>query len=314
MSELDIAVKEYLTVRRALGFKLHNEGKLLYDFVRFIGKQRMPFVTINLAVQWAMQPKEAQPAWWAKRLSMVRSFAKYQNAKDQRTEIPPQQLLPYRYHRTSPYIYNDLEIHKIIDAAKQLLSKKGLRPHTYSTLFGLLAVTGMRLKEAISLTRRDVNLTNGIITIVETKFRKSRLLPIHASTQSALGQYENLRNCLFPNPIDPNFLISDLGTRLNASTVRYTFVQISCRIGLRKPSKSHGYGPRLHDFRHAFAVRTLLNWYRSDINVEQQMPKLATYLGHTHVNDTYWYLTGIPELLRLAVRRLENKKEDYCHE
>jgi len=314
MSELDIAVKEYLTVRRALGFKLHNEGKLLYDFVRFIEKQGRPFITVNLAVQWAMQPKDAQPAWWAKRLSMVRSFTKYQNAKDQRTEIPPQQLLPYRYHRTSPYIYTDLEINKLIKAAKQLLSKKGLRPHTYSTLIGLLAVTGMRLKEAINLTCRNVNLTDGIITIVETKFRKSRLLPIHASTQSALGQYENLRNCLFPNPIDPNFLISDLGTRLNASTVRYTFVKISCRIGLRKSSKSHGYGPRLHNFRHAFAVRTLLSWYRSDVNVEQQMPKLATYLGHTHVNDTYWYLTGIPELLRLAVRRLENKREDYCCE
>ena len=314
MSELDIAVEEYLTIRRALGFKLQDEGGLLHDFARFIEKQGISFITVNLAMRWAMQPKDVQPAWWAKRLSMVRSFTKYQNAKDQRTEIPPQQLLPYRYRRTSPYIYSDLEIHKIIDAAKQLLSKKGLRPHTYSTLFGLLAVTGMRLKEAINLTRRDVDLTNGIITIVETKFRKSRLLPIHASTQRALGQYENLRNCLFFNPIDPNFFISDLGTRLNASTVRYTFVQISCRIGLRKPSKSHGYGPRLHDFRHAFAVRTLLNWYRSDINVEQQMPKLATYLGHTHVNDTYWYLTGIPELLQLAVRRLENKTEDYCHE
>lgn len=314
MSELDIAVEEYLTVRRALGFKLHNEGKLLYDLARFIEKQGMSFITTNLAMQWAMQPKDAQPAWWAKRLSMVRLFAKYQNAKDQRTEIPPQQLLPYRYRRTSPYIYSDLEIYKLIEAAKQLLSKKGLRPHTYSTLFGLLSITGMRLREAINLTRRDVNLTDGIITIVETKFKKSRLLPIHASAQSVLGQYENLRNCLFPNPIDPNFLISDRGTQLNACTVRYTFVRISRQIGLRKPSKSHGHGPRLHDLRHAFAVRTLLNWYRSDVNVEQQISKLATYLGHTHVNDTYWYLTGIPELLRLVVRRLENDKEDYCHE
>jgi len=314
MSELDIAVEEYLTVRRALGFKLQDEGKLLHDFVHFIEKQGMSFITTNLAMQWAMQPIDAQPAWWAKRLSMIRLFAKYQNAKDQRTEIPPQQLLPYRYRRTTPYIYSDLEIHKLIEAAKQLLPEKGLRPHTYSTLFGLLAVTGMRLREAINLTNEDVNLADGIVTIVETKFRKSRLLPIHASTRSVLGQYETLRNRLFPNPIDPNFLISDRGIRLNACTVRYTFVRISCQIGLRKPSKSHGFGPRLYDLRHAFTVRTLLNWYRSDVNVEQQMPKLATYLGHTHVNDTYWYLTGIPELLLLAVRRLENSKEDYCHE
>ena len=161
------------------------------------------------------------------------------------------------------------------------------------------------MRESIRLKCEDVDFENGVLTIKDTKFGKSRLVPIHPSTQCALEQYESKRNQMYPNPIDPNFFISDRATRLTGCIVRYTFVKLSRQIGLRAASDSHG--PRLHDFRHTFSVRTILNWYRSGVDVERQIPKLATYLGHTHVSDTYWYLSAVPELMQLAAMRLEQK-------
>lgn len=305
MSELHTALEEYLAVCRALGFQLREEERALHNFVLFVEQEGASFITVDLALRWAMQPKNVLPAWWTKRLSMVRLFARYRSAEDPRTEIPPQGLLPHRYHRKTPYIYNDEEISRLIETAKQLQPATGLRPHTYSTLFGLLAVTGMRMRESIQLDRGDVDLTNGILTIHQTKFGKSRLVPIQPSTQLVLQQYESQRNRICSNPQDPSFFVSDHGTRLTGWTVRHTFVNVSCQIGLREPAKSHGHGPRLHDLRHAFAVRTIMNWYRAGLDVEQEMPKLATYLGHTHVNDTYWYLSAVPELMQLVTMRLE---------
>ena len=304
MSELQTALKDYLAIRRQLGFKLCDEESLLTKFIMFIEQQDASFITRDLALSWAMQPKNVLPAWWAKRLSMVRGFAQYLSAGDTRTEIPPQGLLPYRYRRRLPYIYRDEEIRQLIEAAQQLPSLIGLRRYTYSTLFGLIAVTGMRMRESIRLKCEDVDLKNGILTINDTKFGKSRLVPIHGSTQRALERYECQRNQIYPNPIDPSFFLSDQGGRLTYWIVRHTFVKLSRQIGLRANSDS--FGPRLHDFRHTFAVRTILNWYRSGIDVERQIPMLATYLGHTHVSDTYWYLSAVPELMQLAAKRLES--------
>ncbi len=303
MSELDTALQEYLTLRRQLGFKLRDEGAVLPEFVLFLQREGASFITRDLALRWAMQPDKALPAWWARRLSMVRRFAQYQRAADPRTEVPPQGLLPHRYHRKAPHIYRDEEINQLTEAATTLPSEKGLRPHTYSALFGLLAVTGMRMNEALSLRCTDVDLTQGMLTVVQTKFGKSRLLPLHPSTQYALQQYECRRNRICPNPQDPNFFVSEYGARLNDSIVRRTFLTISRQIGLRGPLDNHG--PRLHDFRHSFAVRTLVNWYREGADVERELPTLATYLGHTHVSDTYWYLSSIPELMHLAMTRME---------
>jgi len=303
MSKLQTALKKYLTVRRQLGFKLREEGNLLPKFVHFVEQEGASFVTRDLALRWAMQPTNVLPAWWAARLRMVRHFAHYLKAADPRTEVPPHGLLPYRYHRHPPYIYSDQEIRQLVGSAKNLSSPIGLRPYTYATLFGLLAATGMRLRESINLHIKDVDLKNGILTIYQTKFGKSRLVPIHPSTQRVLQQYEYQRDRIYPNPRDPNFFISDLGTKLTGDIVRWTFVKLSRRIGLRGPFDSHG--PRLHDFRHGFAVRTILNWYRAGVDVERHIPKLATYLGHTHVNDTYWYLSAVPELMQLAAMRLE---------
>lgn len=205
MSELQTALNNYLTIRRQLGFKLRDEGRMLRQFIMFVEKHGASYITRDLALSWAMQPKNVLPSWWAKRLSMVRIFAQHLSAEDTRTEIPPQGLLPYQYRRKSPYIYRDEQIKQLLEAAKLLPSRIGLRPYTYSTLFGLLAVTGMRMCESIRLKCEDVDLKNAILTIHDTKFGKSRLIPIHASTQRALKQYERRRNQIFPCLMDPNF-------------------------------------------------------------------------------------------------------------
>jgi integrase/recombinase XerD len=303
MTKLKKALEEYLAVRRALGFKLHLSGRLLHRFVEFAEKERASFITTKLALEWATQPKDAQPAQWANRLSMVRNFAKYHSAIDPRTEIPSKELLPYHYHRKPPYIYTDAEILKLISAAKKLPSPRGLRAITLSTLLGLLAVTGMRMSEPINLDRKDVDLKNGILTIRQTKFDKSRLVPVHITTRNKLRKYTRLRDKLCPKPKSPSFFISGRGTRLTDCTVRGWFVILSHQIGLRSPDDS--YGPRLHDLRHRFAIKTLLNWYKSGCNVENNMPILTTYLGHGHVTDTYWYISATPELLQMAALRLE---------
>jgi integrase len=296
------ALEEYLEVRRALGFILAEPSRMLHKFVAYTEQEGASFITTKLALRWAMQPN-CQPAQWASYLSMVRRFARYVSAYDARTEIPPHGLLPYRSRRLKPYLYTDEEIARLIRAAKRLPSPLGLRAATYATLLGLLAVTGMRVSEPVGLDRDDVDLSRGILTIRRTKFGKSRMLPLHASTLEALQHYVKLRDRLFPRV--KSFFVNERGSRLNVSIVERTFVRLSRRIGLRGPSDS--YGPRLHDFRHRFAVQTLLRWYRGGINVERHLPELSTYLGHVHVADTYWYISAVPELLRLATLRLEEK-------
>ena len=306
MSRLRTALEEYLALRRKLGFKLCRAGDLLHNFVSFAEQEGASFITRELALRWAIQPKDCQPVWWATRFGMVRRFAEYWSAVDPRTEIPPQELLPYRYYRRPPYIYSDHEITRLVKAAQQLPSPMGLRASTYSTLFGLLAATGMRVSEPIGLDREDVDLAQGILTVRQTKFGKSRLVPIHRSTQEALQRYACLRDRVFRRPKTRSFFLSECGTRLTQWSVRRTFVLLSRQIGLRGPEDRHG--PRLHDLRHGFAIRTLLGWYRTGIDIERHMPELSTYLGHVHVTDTYWYISAAPELLRYATLRLEHKE------
>jgi len=304
MSQLRKILKEYLDVRRTLGVKLYRTGLNLHQFISFMEKERACVITTKLALHWAKKPKQTDPSYWADRLGMVRRFAKYCSAIDSRTEIPSQELLPYRYKRKQPYIYSDAEIEKLIKAAQKLPSAVGLRPHTYSTIFGLLGVTGMRIGEIVAINQQDVNLKEGVLTIHQTKFGKSRLVPIHPSTQRVLQNYALRRDDVHPKTKTSSFFISDQGTRLTQCTIRWTFNRLSRQIGLRGQTDSHG--PRIHDFRHRFAVQTLLRWYRSGRNVQQHMPKLSAYIGHVHVNDTYWYLSSTPELLQLAAKRLQH--------
>ena len=297
------ALEEYLTVRRVLGFILAEPSRLLRKFVVYAEQEDTSFITTELAVRWAIQ-SDCQPAQWANRLSMVRRFACYMSALDARTEIPPQDLLPHRFRRPQPYLYTDEEITHLIKAAQMLPSPLRLRVATYSTLYGLIAVTGMRVSEPVGLDRDDVDLNRGILTVRRTKFGKTRMLPLHASTLEALRRYVDRRDRLFPRT--RSFFVSERGTRLTVWSVEKTFVLLSRQIGLRSPEDS--YGPRLHDLRHRFAVQTLLRWYRTDIDVERHLPELSTYLGHVHVADTYWYISAVPELLQLATLRLEQRE------
>ena len=307
MNRLRKAVKDYLTMRRSLGFKLRDMDHNLQHFVSFMEQQRAPIITTALALRWATKPQKVQPAQWAVRLSFVRSFARYWSATEPRTEIPPLGLLPFRYQRSTPHIYCDNEIEQLLKAANNLPPPAGLRRRTYHCLFGLMAVTGLRISEAIRLNREDVDLKQGLLTIRLTKFSKSRLVPIHSSTVTQLKQYTHQRDNLYPRSSISRFFLSNHGTPLTDCMVRQTFVNLSRQVGLRKASDS--FGPRLHDLRHRFAVTTLLHWYRTGVDVEQRLPVLSTYLGHAHVTDTYWYLSAIPELLALTKDRLEKRWE-----
>jgi len=307
MISLRRAVENYLTMRRSLGFKLRDTGYNLRHFVSFMEQQRASIITTELALRWAQQPQDVQPAQWAARLSFVRSFARYWSATDPRTQIPPTGLLPYRPKRATPYIYSNDEIQQILKAARNLPPSTGLRPWTYYSLFGLMAVTGMRISEVLRLDRADVDLKQGLLTVRLTKFSKSRLIPLHPSTVKKLKRYLHRRNELYPRHLTARFFLPNQGTPLTDCMVRWTFVKLSRQIGLRKVGDS--FGPRLHDLRHRFAVTTLLHWYRTGVDVEQRLPTLSTYLGHAHVTDTYWYLSAIPELLALTKERLEKRWE-----
>jgi len=302
MISLRREVQDYLTMRRSLGFKLCDMGRNLRQFVSFMEQQGASVITTDLALHWATQPQNVQPAHWAARLSCVRSFARYWSATDPQTEIPPLGLLPHRTKRSTPYIYSNDEIQHLLKAARNLPPPTGLRAWTYHCLFGLMAVTGLRISEAIRLDREDVDLKQALLTIRLTKFGKSRLVPIHSSTVTKLKQYTHQRDKLYPRPSTSRFFLSNQGTPLTDCMVRHTFVKLSRQVGLRKASDS--FGPRLHDLRHRFAVTSLLHWYRTGVDVEQRLPVLSTYLGHAHVTDTYWYLSAIPELLALTKDRL----------
>jgi integrase/recombinase XerD len=303
MSRIRRSVGQYLALRRALGFKLHQEGIWLGQFVSFLEQRRSPRITTSLALEWATQPAHAKPAHTAHRLSVVRGFAQYRAARDPRTEVPAPGLLPYRYHRRPPHIYTEDEIARLLRAAARLPSKTRLRARTYTTLLGLLVVTGMRISEVVGLDRDDVDLVNAMVTVRRTKFGKSRLVPLHASTRRALKQYEDNRDRILLRPSTTSFLVGEQGQRLTVNVVEQTFVKLSRQVGLRALSDRRG--PRLHDIRHRFAVSTLLRWYRAGADVEAHLPQLSTYLGHVHVTDTYWYLSAAPELMRTVAARLD---------
>jgi len=307
MNTLREAVKEYLTLRRSLGFKLHETGKLLPAFVRFLEGHRTTYITTRLALAWAQQPSTVQPAEWAHRLSVVRTFARHRSATDPRTQIPPPGLLPFQPKRARPYLYSEEEIRRLLHAALKMpyrLERGKLRPRVYYCLFGLLYVSGLRLGEARNLELQDVDLKAGVLTIRGAKFGKTRLVPLHASTCAVLADYLARRQRHWAGRVVSSYLfVSSWGNRLDGGEIHRTFYALSRQIGLRGPFDSHG--PRLHDMRHRFATNTLLQWYRSGQDPERRLPLLSAYLGHVHVSDTFWYLSACPELMREAMSRLE---------
>jgi len=311
MSALREAMQQYLSLRRSLGFKLINAENTLRSFVAFAEREEASHVTTDLALRWVKLSTVKESATLADRLNIVRRFAIWRSAADVHTEIPPKNLMPYRYQRKPPYIYSDEEIDKLVGAARKLASPKGLRGPTYATLFGLIATTGMRISEAVSLDRQDVDFEERVLSIRESKFRKSRLVPVHVTTCDALSDYAINRDQTFPRLQSVAFFVSERGTRVTHWAARDNFAVVSRQIGIRKKIKGKrvGCGPRLHDMRHRFAARTLVDWYRAGVNVEREIHKLSTYLGHAHVNDTYWYLEAVPELLELATQRLMQERK-----
>jgi len=302
MSSLRQALEDYLRLRRSLGYKLTQQGKLLSDFVAYVERLGSPFLTTAAALDFATQPVNAIRSTWAGRLSVVRHFAQYVRALDSRTEVPPPKLLPFRKRRLTPYLYSEADVRALMRAAQALRAPAFSRLMS-TTLIGTLATTGMRVGEAIGLDRSDFDKREGILSIREGKFGKSREVPLHPSTREALRAYEKERNRTLPRPRSSAFFLSRVGTRLHRQNVSMTFSRVRRHAGLedRKPRR-----PRIHDLRHTFAVQTLLAWYRAGADVEAQLPRLSTYLGHVNPSTTYWYLTATPELVALAARRLDH--------
>ena len=304
MTSLRTLCEDYLAFHRSLGAKLIMTRGLLFQFIAFLAQHEAPFITAALALEWASKPESVQQEWRARRLSEVRQFARYVHAVDPRHEVPPQRLLPYRRQRPQPYIYSDGEIEDLIGAARDLSGR--LRPRTCSTMLGLLAITGMRSGEVVRLDRDDVDLRQGVLTIRESKFGKSRLNLCHDTTVQALSDYAAWRDERCPRPQSPAFFLNERAKRIDKGNFRSTFKTLTCQTGLRDPAASRG--PRLHDLRHTFSVRTLIRWYRDDVDIDRHLPRLSTWLGHASVVDTYWYLTAVPELMALAARRLDERQ------
>lgn len=306
MSDLQKYLEEYLSLRQALGYKLRTHRSSLSNFVNFAIAQKAVSITTQLALAWALKPGAADPKWWAYRLRMVHHFALFVRARDHVCEVPPLKLLPYSHLRPKPYIYREEEISRLITAAQALPCRKKIRGLTYSTLFALLWVTGLRISEALALDNEDVDFHHRLLTIRNTKFGKSRLVPVHVSTAKALEHYARCRDDVFVKPRSSSFFLTTLGTRPTSAIVQLTFKQLCFKIGIR--DTPHGKGPRIHDMRHSFAVKSLIDIHRANKDIEQRVYTLSVYLGHNGPSATYWYFSAVPELLELALRGLERKR------
>jgi integrase len=301
MNGLRHHIEQYLSLRRALGFKLERAGRLLADYAGFAEQTGTDTVTVDAAVAWASLPAQASPVWAAQRLGVVRSFARYLHTVDATAEIPPADLLDARIRRATPYLYSDAEIAALMAAAATL--PHPLRAATFATLIGLLAVTGLRASEAMRLDRGDIDPAQGLLTVRDTKFGTSRQLYLHSTTLDALAHYGRRRDLLCPSPATPSVFVSTSGARLCHATIQPTFRRLLDQAGVGQDGARR---PRIHDLRHSFAVRTLLRWYRDGHDVQERIPALSTYLGHVDPGATYWYLSGSPQLLALAAERLES--------
>ncbi|MGH2746279.1 MAG: tyrosine-type recombinase/integrase [Thermoleophilaceae bacterium] len=303
MSGLQEHVDDYLRLRRALGFKLERHGRLLPQLVAYLAAAGASTVTRELAISWARLPTGAHPRYWAARLTIARGFAAYLQTIDPATEVPPAGVFAVRYQRPTPYLWSQADIRRLLEAAQAL--RPPLRAASYVALFGLLAVTGMRVGEAIALELDDVDLDDGVITIRAqlAKRERARLVPLHPTTVQALDRYARARGRLCPQPGSTAFFLSATGTALDRSAVSKTLRTITTALGLRTETVH----PRTHDLRHSFAASTLIGWQRSGVRIDERIAALSTYLGHVSRADTYWYLSATPELMGLAAQQLDRR-------
>lgn len=317
MNALRKSVADYLELRRGMGFKLRDYEARLGRFVSFIEARRAKKITTQLALEFATQGSHLAPVTMAGRLSEVRGFARYQLAHDPATEVPPRHLLPNAGRPAKAYIYSQAEIVRLLRVARKQPESDRFprqwcsrwRGSLWYCYFGLLAMTGMRLSEVRNLRDEDIDWKEGVLTIHQAKFGKSRLVPLHATMLRALRAHIIHRDRFFAQAqshvVPQRLFVTSRGTGLGVSAVNRRFRLISHQIGLRGPNDRRG--PRLHDLRHRFAVETLLRWYRNGEEPERLLPVLSTYLGHTRVSCTYWYLRCTPELMAAANHRLERR-------
>jgi integrase len=301
MNSLRQSLIDYLSVRRALGYKLARDEKLLAQFLTYLEELGQQCVSTETAFAWATLPTGVHRSWWSYRLSIIRGFATHLRTIDPATEVPPVDLLPWRPCRATPYLYSEEEVTALVTATATLRTPH--RAATYRTLIGLLAVTGMRVGEAIALDRGDFDSINGLLIVRNGKFGKSRELPLHPSTADVLRRYLRRRDRPQSAPSIPALFASTAATRLLYCNVQWTFGRLARHAGLKPRSAS--CRPRIHDLRHGFAISTILDGYRNGGDPGTRIPLLSTYLGHVDPASTYWYLTAAPELLALAGNRLE---------
>ncbi len=303
MSTLLASLEQYLALRRSLGFKLSSQESRLRAFVAYAEERNQHHITAKLAVEWAEQ--QCGPRTWSSRLSTVRSFSRHVALTDPKTEIVLSGIFqPQRRRR--PFIYSDEQVADLLSAMPRL-HPGSFRGVTYHYFFGLLASTGMRFSEAARLLREDADMDTGTLTIREAKFGKSRHIPLHRSTWDALRRYSDERDHLPTRRASRFFFTGDRGRGLNHANPHFSFIFWTREARLRGAFETEG--PRIHDLRHTFAVRTLLDWYRNGENVDLRIPELSTYLGHGKVADTYWYLSAHPDLLEQAKLRLDARWE-----
>jgi integrase len=303
-------VDDYLAERRRLGFALRSRDTFLAGFADYVAKchHRGP-LTVELMTDWIRQGKDGQgsPGTWARRLGKLRSFVRYLKQFEPDTEVPDESIFGPEPGRVAPHIYREEEIVELLAAARQLGPHGSLRPMTFETLFGLMASTGLRVSEAINLRDDDVDLKHGMLTIRQTKFAKSRQLPLHPSTVAALSHYRRQRVRHIPTTADSPFLIGSRGRCLGQSIGERQAHRVfnAIRDSLGWANRGAHAAPRLHDLRHTFAVRRMLLWHADGTDIDQMMLALSTYMGHAEIFYTYWYLTAVPELMALAGGKFE---------
>ncbi|WP_416138801.1 tyrosine-type recombinase/integrase [Halomonas sp. HK25] len=309
-TDLQAKVDDYLAERRRLGFELHAMGLILASFARYVASEgHQGPLTVDIMVDWARQDKvqNHEPSRSARRIKSLRPFTRWMRQFEPQTEVPDDSIFGPIPGRVAPHIYSENDIVDLLTAARGLNPRGGLRPATFETLFGLIASVGLRVSEALNLLDRDVDLSAGTLTVRQTKFAKSRLLPLHPSTVEAMGCYRQRRSRQLPTILKTPFFVGThgqgLGQPLGDRQVHRVFIALRDQLGWVDRG-AHG-GPRIHDLRHSFVVRRVMLWYAQGIDIDQAMLALSTYLGHAKISNTYWYLTGVPELMTLAGNKFE---------
>jgi integrase/recombinase XerD len=306
MSALTQHLEDYLTLRRSLGHELADSRRLLPRFLAYLEAAGLQTITVDAALTWVQLPEaDAASSVWMRRMTAVRGFARYMSGLDPATEVPPLGLVTFRPRWRRPFIYSADDVAALI-AGVPMVASTPLRVATFQTMLGFLAATGMRVGEVISLERGHIDWVEGVVEVRDAKFRKSREIPLHPTTTEALAAYAETRDHHVPRPTSPTFFITSKGTRVLYPEFGRTFRELLTATGVGAASPVR---PRIHDFRHSFAVNTLTRWYRQGADVGALLPRLSTYLGHLAPSYTYWYLSAAPELLGLAATRLDKDKE-----